>query len=56
MAYIMYKDAIPKVVIMPFAEFSAYVSLHTIFLSSTSGIITNVYSFFLKLHYFTLWL
>lgn len=42
MAYIMYTDAIPKVVVMPFAEFSACVSLHTILLSSTSGIITDV--------------
>lgn len=55
-AYIIYKDVIPKVVIMPFAEFSAYVSLHTVLLSSTSGIITDVYSFFLKLCYFTVWL
>lgn len=44
----MYTDAIPKVVVMPFAEFSACVSLHTILLSSTSGIITGVYSFSLN--------
>lgn len=35
----MYKGtAIPKVVVMPFADLSAYVSLWIILLSSTSGI------------------